>query len=140
MVPKIQHHFCLCLTFGVHHFFGTGPAFLAWSRGQGTEGNAGPLPDSWMQEQVILNQNITRRMRELGCQPILSAFQGNVPAQFAQIFPGHNITQSGGGVGGHGAWLPSLDPLFGEIAHGVKAGMVDSFGANAFFEVRGNYY
>jgi hypothetical protein len=114
-----------------------GPAFLAWSRGQGTAGNAGPLPESWLHSQVTLNQNITSRMRTLGIEPILSAFQGNVPAEFAQLFPGHNITKSGGGVGGRGAWLPSKDPLFTTIATGVKTGMEKAFGTNKYFEADG---
>ena len=52
-----------------------GPAFLAWSRGQGSAGTAGPLPHAWLNSQLKLNQNITKRMRELGIAPILSAFQ-----------------------------------------------------------------
>jgi alpha-N-acetylglucosaminidase len=53
-----------------------GPAYLAWSRGQGTNGMGGPLPAGWMQYQVQLQKNITNRMRDLGIVPILSAFQG----------------------------------------------------------------
>jgi alpha-N-acetylglucosaminidase len=53
-----------------------GPAYLAWSRGQGVSAMGGPLPKGWMAYQVQLQVNITNRMRELGITPILSAFQG----------------------------------------------------------------
>jgi alpha-N-acetylglucosaminidase len=114
-----------------------GPAFQAWSRGQGSAGVGGPIPDTFLLGQVALNQNITRRMRQLGISPILPAFQGNVPAAFIDIFPGHNITRSGGGVGHHGAWLNSDDPLFLTIAASVRDGMARAFGASQHFEADG---
>eukprot|EP00039_Didymoeca_costata_P033397 m.42165 g.42165 ORF g.42165 m.42165 type:complete len:900 (+) comp9851_c0_seq1:67-2766(+) len=105
-----------------------GPAFLAWSRGQGQFGNAGPLPIIWLENQVVLNQNITSRMRELGIFPILSAFQGNVPKVLASLYPKHNISNG---------WMDSLDPLFTNISTHVTTKMIESFGANTFWEADG---
>ena len=48
-----------------------GPAFQTWSRGQGSAGVGGPIPDAFLFQQLALNKNITRRMRELGVSPIL---------------------------------------------------------------------
>ena len=69
--------------------------------------------------------------------PHYRAFQGNVPAAFIDIFPGHNITRSGGGVGSNGAWLDSSDPLFTKIATQISAKMAETFGASNHFEADG---
>jgi hypothetical protein len=60
-----------------------------------------------------------------------------VPAAFIDIFPGHNITRSGGGVGSNGAWLDSSDPLFTKIATQISAKMAETFGASNHFEADG---
>ena len=55
-----------------------GPAFLTWSRGQGSFGVGGPLPNYWIESQRGLQVKIVARLRELGMYPILPGFQGNV--------------------------------------------------------------
>lgn len=75
-------------------FFG-GPAFLAWARMGNLHGWGGPLPDSWLQKQLILQKKILSRMWELGMTPVLPAFSGNVPAALQKIFPSAKITQLG---------------------------------------------
>ncbi|KAG5032072.1 hypothetical protein JHK85_016054 [Glycine max] len=49
-------------------FFG-GPAFLAWSRMGNLHGWGGPLPQSWFDQQLILQKKILARMFELGMTP-----------------------------------------------------------------------
>eukprot|EP01065_Artemidia_motanka_P009102 TRINITY_DN14643_c0_g1_i5.p1 TRINITY_DN14643_c0_g1~~TRINITY_DN14643_c0_g1_i5.p1 ORF type:complete len:660 (+),score=149.68 TRINITY_DN14643_c0_g1_i5:254-2233(+) len=110
-----------------------GPAFLAWSRGQGSAGVGGPLPEAWLTDQVSLNKNITARMRALGISPVLPAFQGNVPAAFRDIFPGHNISSGPGAA----AWLDSQDPLFAEIASRLRAKVIEAFGESVHYEADG---
>jgi alpha-N-acetylglucosaminidase len=65
-----------------------GPAFLTWSRGQGTFGVGGPLPNYWIESQYALQIKIMDRLRELGMYGILPGFQGNVPKE---PFPGETL-------------------------------------------------
>ncbi|KAH0975576.1 hypothetical protein GBA52_017475 [Prunus armeniaca] len=75
-------------------FFG-GPAFLAWSRMGNLHGWGGPLPQSWFDQQLILQKKILVRMYELGMTPVLPAFSGNVPAALKTIYPSAKITRLG---------------------------------------------
>ncbi|KAL0421835.1 UNVERIFIED_CONTAM: Alpha-N-acetylglucosaminidase [Sesamum latifolium] len=75
-------------------FFG-GPAFLAWSRMGNLHGWGGPLPQSWLDQQLILQKKILARMYELGMNPVLPAFSGNVPAALKSVYPSAKITRLG---------------------------------------------
>ena len=105
-----------------------GPAFLTWSRGQGTFGFGGPLPRTWMTSQHALQIKIMNRLRELNMFGILPGFQGNVPKAMPEIFPGHNTSNG---------WLDALDPLFGEIATQFNARSQKDFGPASFIEADG---
>uniref|UniRef100_A0A5B7BGJ5 Alpha-N-acetylglucosaminidase n=1 Tax=Davidia involucrata TaxID=16924 RepID=A0A5B7BGJ5_DAVIN len=105
----------------LNDFFG-GPAFLAWSRMGNLHGWGGPLPQSWLDQQLILQKKILARMYELGMTPVLPAFSGNVPAALEHIFPSARITHLANWftVGGDPRWcctylLDATDPLFIEI-------------------------
>ncbi|KAK3225564.1 hypothetical protein Dsin_005426 [Dipteronia sinensis] len=102
-------------------FFG-GPAFLAWSRMANLHGWGGPLPQSWFDQQLILQKKILARMYELGMTPVLPAFSGNVPAALKQVFPSAKITRLGNwfSVKSDPRWcctylLDATDALFIEI-------------------------
>ncbi|XP_004301281.1 PREDICTED: alpha-N-acetylglucosaminidase-like [Fragaria vesca subsp. vesca] len=102
-------------------FFG-GPAFLSWSRMGNLHGWGGPLPQSWLDQQLILQKRILDRMYELGMTPVLPAFSGNVPAALKTIYPAAKITQLGNwfSVKSDPRWtctylLDATDPLFVEI-------------------------
>ncbi|KDP31153.1 hypothetical protein JCGZ_11529 [Jatropha curcas] len=102
-------------------FFG-GPAFLAWSRMGNLHRWGGPLPQSWLDQQLILQKKILTRMYELGMNPVLPAFSGNVPAALRNIFPSAKITRLGNWftVKSDLRWcctylLDATDPLFIEI-------------------------
>jgi hypothetical protein len=101
---------------------------LTWSRGQGTFGVGGPLPNYWIESQRDLQVKIMTRFRELGIEGIFPGFQGNVPKQMPALFP-HANTSDG--------WLDGLDPLFDKIGRGVAAGMQDEFGPANFVEADG---
>eukprot|EP00936_MAST-01D_sp_MAST-1D-sp1_P000019 g19.t1 len=105
-----------------------GPAFLTWSRGQGTFAFGGPLPDSWIRSQHALQGQIMTRLRELGMRGILPAFQGNVPMQLPQIFPTANSSNG---------WLDGLDPLFTRIARSFGSKLALDFGQTGFVEADG---
>ncbi|CAL9083737.1 unnamed protein product, partial [Musa acuminata var. zebrina] len=49
-------------------FFG-GPAFLSWSRMGNLHGWGGPLPQSWLDDQLVLQKKILARMYSFGMTP-----------------------------------------------------------------------
>ena len=75
--------------------FFAGPAFLTWSRSQGTRGWGGPLPHGWIEDHRTLQQQILVAMRAFGMKPILPAFQGYVPLPFMAKFPHANVARVG---------------------------------------------
>mmetsp|Transcript_81842 Transcript_81842/g.253998 ORF Transcript_81842/g.253998 Transcript_81842/m.253998 type:complete len:873 (-) Transcript_81842:104-2722(-) len=108
-----------------------GPAHLTWSRGQSMHGVGGPLPQSWMEEQWVLQRRILRRMRDLGITPVLPAFQGNVPPLLAELHPAANITvQKAHWGGGRAAWLDATDPLFQAIGDRFMQQVIADFGVD----------
>ncbi|KAH0704579.1 hypothetical protein KY285_018857 [Solanum tuberosum] len=108
-------------TSNLDDFFG-GPAFLAWSRMGNLHKWGGPLPQSWLDQQLILQKKILGRMYELGMTPVLPAFSGNVPAALKRVFPSAKISRLGNWftVNSDTRWcctylLDATDPLFVEI-------------------------
>ena len=77
---------------GMDKFF-SGPAFLAWNRMSNLRAWAGPLPQSWIDQQFALQKKLLARYKELGIEPVLPAFNGVVPGEMKDIFPTNNITQ-----------------------------------------------
>ncbi|XXG79446.1 hypothetical protein AAC387_Pa09g0511 [Persea americana] len=115
-------------------FFG-GPAFLAWARMGNLHGWGGPLPQSWLDQQLALQKQILSRMVELGMTPVLPSFSGNVPAALKKIFPSANITRLGdwNTVNGDPRWcctflLDPSDPLFIEIGESFIRQQVEEYG------------
>ncbi|KAM1295527.1 hypothetical protein FF1_015469 [Malus domestica] len=115
-------------------FFG-GPAFLAWSRMGNLHGWGGPLPQSWLDQQLILQKKILVRMYELGMTPVLPAFSGNVPAALKTTYPSAKITRLGNwfSVKSDPRWtctylLDATDPLFVEIGRAFIEQQVKEYG------------
>ncbi|KAF4367611.1 hypothetical protein F8388_011250 [Cannabis sativa] len=128
-------------------FFG-GPAFLAWSRMGNLHGWGGPLPQSWLDQQLLLQKKILRRMYELGMTPgsvpaegsyqhyhLLPAFSGNVPAALKSRFPSAKITRLGNWftVKSDPRWcctylLDATDPLFVEIGRAFIEQQLEEYG------------
>eukprot|EP00268_Persea_americana_P003409 TRINITY_DN11036_c0_g1_i2.p1 TRINITY_DN11036_c0_g1~~TRINITY_DN11036_c0_g1_i2.p1 ORF type:complete len:807 (+),score=156.57 TRINITY_DN11036_c0_g1_i2:225-2645(+) len=105
----------------LNEFFG-GPAFLAWSRMGNLHGWGGPLPESWFDQQLLLQKKILSRMYDFGMAPVLPAFSGNVPAALQFKFPSAKITHLGNWftISGDPQWcctylLDATDPLFVDI-------------------------
>ncbi|KAG0527829.1 hypothetical protein BDA96_06G266800 [Sorghum bicolor] len=102
-------------------FFG-GPAFLAWSRMANMHGWGGPLPQTWLDDQLALQKKILSRMYAFGMFPVLPAFSGNIPAALKSKFPSAKVTHLGNWftVDSNPRWcctylLDASDPLFVEI-------------------------
>ncbi len=56
------------------------------------KGWGGPLTPSWHANQLQLQHQILKRMRELGMTPVLPAFGGHVPDAITRLFPNVNVT------------------------------------------------
>ncbi|CAM8912675.1 unnamed protein product [Rhodiola kirilowii] len=121
-------------TSDLNDFFG-GPAFLAWSRMGNLHGWGGPLPQSWLDQQLDLQKKILARMHELGMTPVLPAFSGNVPAALKNIFPSAKITRLGNWftVQSDLRWcctylLDAKDPLFVKIGKSFIEQQLEEYG------------
>ncbi|CAM6109929.1 unnamed protein product [Calypogeia fissa] len=115
-------------------YFG-GPAFLAWARMGNLHGWGGPLPQSWLDQQLLLQLQILSRMRALGMIPVLPAFSGNVPPALQKIFPSAKITRLGdwNTVDGDTRWcctylLDPTDPLFVELGKTFVEQQIKEYG------------
>ena len=105
-------------------YFG-GPAYLAWSRGQGLQGVGGPLPPWWYGQQLALNQRLVARMHQLGIVAVLPVFQGNVPPALHALFPASNISTDG--------WLDVFDPLFARVQDAYMTLLLAAYPDNDHF-------
>ncbi len=65
----------------------TGPAHLPWHRMQNIDHWGGPLPKSWLDSQLKLQQKIVGRERSLNMSPVLPAFAGHVPEGLVRLHP-----------------------------------------------------
>ena len=94
----------------------SGPAHLPWHRMANLDGFGGPLPQSWIDGQLKLQQKILKRERELGMTPILPAFAGHIPRQIALLHPEADVQQLSPWCGFPSTYfLNSSDPLFPHI-------------------------
>ncbi|GAB3904218.1 alpha-N-acetylglucosaminidase [Mucilaginibacter boryungensis] len=74
--------------------FFSGPAYFNWFWMGNLDGWGGPLPQSFMDSQEVLEKQILKRERELGMTPILPAFTGHVPPAFKTKFPKAKLKQT----------------------------------------------
>ena len=71
----------------------TGPSHLPWHRMLNIDSWGSPLPKSWLDGQLKLQQQITAREREFNMRPVLPAFAGHVPHALLRLFPKAHITR-----------------------------------------------
>jgi alpha-N-acetylglucosaminidase len=102
----------------------TGPAFLPWHRMSNIDFWDGPLPQSWIDSQAELQKKIVDRELSLGINPILTAFNGHVPAALKAIYPDADIKplsdwglfeQKQGETRCRCSYLSPSDPLYNAI-------------------------
>lgn len=97
----------------------TGPSYLGWHRMANVDAWHGPLPESWLEGQLRLQQRIVARERELGIRPIFTSFTGHVPGVLKEHYPGADISRlnpwGGFGEAYNTYYLNPEDPLFGRI-------------------------
>ncbi|MEN8202828.1 MAG: alpha-N-acetylglucosaminidase [Bacteroidota bacterium] len=73
----------------------SGPAMLPWHRMSNVDAIHGPLPQSYMDHQFVLQKQILERERSLGMKPVLSAFNGHVPKALQRLYPELELTRLG---------------------------------------------
>jgi alpha-N-acetylglucosaminidase len=124
----------------------TGPAYLPWHRMANIDRWEGPLPQTWIDDQLALQQKIVRRETELGMRPVLPAFAGHVPLALKARYPRSKITPLGQWAGFDPAYqsyfLDPFDSLFGVIQKSFLEeqnrlfGTSHLYGADPFNEVK----
>ena len=115
----------------------TGPAYLPWHRMANIDHWDGPLPMSWINGQLKLQQQIVSRERELGMKPVLPAFSGHVPALLKSKHPTAKITSLGEWSGFpekyRSNFLDPFDPLFNQIQKEFLAEQTRLFGTDHIY-------
>lgn len=74
--------------------FVAGPAYLPWWEMNNLEGWGGPNPDSWYEQQEVLQKKIVSRMKELGIEPVFPGYAGMVPRNIGEKL-GYSIADPG---------------------------------------------
>ena len=117
----------------------TGPAYLPWHRMANIDHWDGPLPQSWIDNQMQLQKKILHRERELNMTPILPAFAGHVPEALKINYPDAKISSLGdwGGFESkyHSYFLDSFDPLFNKIQKEYISEQSRLFGTNHIYGI-----
>ncbi len=115
----------------------TGPAHLPWHRMSNIDRLGGPLPRSYMDHQVELQNQILSREREMGMTPVLPAFNGHVPEQLGEIFPEASISRLGGGLENPYSCyiLDPMDSLFFPIQKAFLEEQTRLFGTDHLYGV-----
>ena len=123
----------------MQHHFG-GPAFQAWSRMGNMKGWGGPVTQTWINDQLILQHKILDRMRALGMIPVLPGFAGHVPEAMLRLFPKGNVSRLRDWASFNETFCCTLlldfgDPLFKEIGVNFIKEMEYEFGVDHIYNL-----
>ncbi|MGM9803911.1 MAG: alpha-N-acetylglucosaminidase [Muribaculaceae bacterium] len=117
----------------------TGPAHLAWHRMSNIDAFQGPLPDSWLRDQELLQKKIVARERELSMTPILPGFAGHVPGKLREIYPDAKITMLSNWCGFENRcrsfFLDPEEPLYAQIQKLFITEQTKAYGTNHIYGV-----
>lgn len=115
--------------------FIAGPAHQAWFLMNNLEGWGGPNPESWYENQVVLERQIVERYRELGIEPVFAGYAGMVPSDAAQTL-GLNVQDPGLWCGyRRPAFLLPTDPKFRTIADTYYKELTKLFGVAKYYSI-----
>jgi|WetSurMetagenome_2_1015567.scaffolds.fasta_scaffold02754_3 alpha-N-acetylglucosaminidase len=115
--------------------FFVGPAYNAFGRMGCIDGYGGPLPQSWIENENLLQKKILKRERQLGMIPVLQGFTGHVPPAFAKKKPDLKFTNLN--------WIdfPSTylldweEPLFSKIGKDFISELTKEYGTDHFYAI-----
>lgn len=112
-----------------------GPAFNAWWLMGNLEGWGGPVSNTYLNKQTVLQQKIITRMKALGIQPVLPGFYGMVPTSLKAKYPKADIRGQGKWAGGfqRPAFLSPTDSLFSKMAKVYYKELKKLYGEVSYF-------
>lgn len=111
-----------------------GPAFDAWWLMGNLEGWGGPVSQSLINQQVKLEQQIIKRMKEFKIEPVMQGFYGMVPTSLKNKMK-VTVADQGKWAGGFTRpdFLSPADPAFDKIAGIYYTEMKKLYGADLHF-------
>jgi alpha-N-acetylglucosaminidase len=115
--------------------FFAGPAFNAFGRMGCIDAHGGPLPQSWIENENLLQKKILQRERSLGMTPVLQGFTGHIPSALIMKKPGLKFTNL--------TWIdfPATylldweDPVFNEISKDFISEQTKEYGTDHFYAI-----
>ncbi len=115
--------------------FFVGPAYNAFGRMGCIDGFAGPLPQSWIDNENRLQKKILNRERQLGMTPVLQGFTGHIPYAMIKKIPELHYSNL--------TWLdfPKTylldwqDPLFTAIGQDFISELTKEYGTDHLYAV-----
>jgi alpha-N-acetylglucosaminidase len=115
--------------------FFVGPAYNAFGRMGCIDGFGGPLPQSWIQNESLLQKKILQRERLLGMTPVLQGFTGHIPPALQEKHPDLKYTKL--------TWLdfPATylldweDPLFSQISEDFITEQAREYGSDHLYAI-----
>ncbi|WP_316838939.1 alpha-N-acetylglucosaminidase [Pedobacter gandavensis] len=114
--------------------FIAGPAFGAWWLMGNLEGWGGPVSQGLIDQQVLLQQNILKRMKQLGIEPVMHGFYGMVPSTLKNK---HSVKVIDQGLWAGGFKRPDFllpeDPYFAKAADIYYSEMKKLYGEDLHF-------
>ncbi|ALL06091.1 alpha-N-acetylglucosaminidase [Pedobacter sp. PACM 27299] len=114
--------------------FVAGPAFGAWWLMGNLQGWGGPVSQRTIDQQVLLQQKIIKRMKQLGMEPVMHGFYGMIPSNLKDKQAIKVIDQGlwAGGFKRPDFLLPE-DPYFDKVANIYYSEMKKLYGADLHF-------
>jgi len=114
--------------------FIAGPAFGAWWLMGNLEGWGGPVSQLLIDQQVLLQTKIIKRMKQIGIEPVMNGFYGMVPSSLKNK-QSIKIIDQGTWAGGFKRpdFLLPEDPYFDKIANIYYAEMKKLYGEDLHF-------
>lgn len=116
--------------------FFTGPSHLPWQRMGNLDRFLGPLPQSFIDNQFLLQKKILQSERAFGMRPVLPAFAGHVPKDLKTLYPNIKITDLGSydtGPQNDAYFLDPMDSLFIEIQKDYLSEQQKLLGTDHFY-------
>ena len=111
-----------------------GAGYEAWWLMGNLEGFGGSVSDEFIEQQVELQLNVLKRVREYGMTPVFQGFYGMVPSILKEKFPTARIIDQDDCFGyQRPAFLDPNDPLFDYIAQIYYEEQNKLFGEAKFF-------
>ncbi len=115
--------------------FFPGPAYNAFGRMGCIDGYGGPLPQSWIENENILQKKILKRERQLGMTPVLQGFTGHVPPAFARENVDIKITNLNWANFPKTYLLDWEEPLFTEIGKEFISELIEEYGTDNLYAI-----